>query len=69
MHMVRYEFDVEGMCCASCEDAISRTVREIDGVTGVNADSDTDTVKVIVDGTPEEPVRDSIEDTGFTVVG
>ena len=67
--MVRYEFDVEGMCCGSCEDAISRTTREIDGVTGVNADSDTDTVKVIVEDTPEETVRDSIEDAGFTVVG
>lgn len=67
--MVRYEFDVQGMCCGSCEDAISRATREINGVTGVNADSDTGAVKVIVDDAPEETVRDSIEDAGFTVVG
>lgn len=67
--MARYEFVVEGMCCESCEGAISRATREIEGVTDVTADSDTDTVKVIVEDTPEETVRDSIEDAGFTVVG
>lgn len=67
--MARYEFDVQDMCCESCEDAISRATREIDGVTGVNADSDTDTVKVIVKDTPEDTVRDSIENAGFTVRG
>lgn len=67
--MVRYELNVEGMCCGNREDTISRTTKEIDGVTGVNADNDTGTVKVIVDDTSEETVRDSIEDAGFTVVG
>lgn len=69
MDMVRYEFDVEGMCCESCEATISRAAREIDGVTGVKANSDTGSVKVIVDETPQDRVRDSIEDAGFTVVG
>lgn len=65
--MTRYQFAVEGMCCGSCENAISTAVGDIDGVSSVTADSDANTVTIHADQVETDDLRASIENASFTV--
>lgn len=62
-----YEFTVEHMCCRHCESTITDTLEELDEVTDVSADSDTNTVRIAGERETEAQIKDAIEDTGFTV--
>lgn len=65
--MTRYQFAVEDMCCGGCENAINTAVGDIDGVSRVTADSDTNTVTIRADRVETDDLRASIENAGFSL--
>ncbi|MFB6162582.1 MAG: heavy-metal-associated domain-containing protein [Halococcoides sp.] len=60
-------YTVEGMECTGCETTVIETVEAVDGVTGVSADHESDTVSVEGDADPAA-VRAAIEDAGYDPV-
>lgn len=62
-------FDVEGMTCTGCEDAVKRAVGALDGIAGVEASHETGKTTVhfdrtIVDG---QALKATIESAGYRV--
>lgn len=64
-------FQVEGMDCLSCEYRLSKALRNLEGVTGVEANSRTGQVRVTFDAerAPEAALGERIEVAGFRVTG
>ena len=61
-----HELTVTDMKCSGCEESVTEAVAEIDGVSGISADHETDSVTV--DGDADQgAVREAIEGAGFSV--
>jgi copper chaperone len=60
---------VEGMTCTGCEQRVSGSVREFDGVRDVTADHQTGEVRVSFDpaALSQEAIAGRIRDLGYTV--
>lgn len=58
------QLTVHGMSCGGCEESVEEALAELDGVTGVEADSDADTV-TIEGGVDPALAREAIEDAGY----
>ena len=65
--MSQKSFTVSGMSCGGCEDNVETSVGEIEGVTGVEADHESDTVEVDADGVSTDDITAAIEDAGYDV--
>ncbi|PRI11108.1 heavy-metal-associated domain-containing protein [Leucobacter massiliensis] len=62
------EYQVTGMSCGHCENAIRAEVEQIPGVTGVSVSSDSGRLSVTVDGgaVEDEAVLAAVEEAGYT---
>ncbi|MDQ6947503.1 MAG: cation transporter [Actinomycetota bacterium] len=68
--MVTSTYNVTGMTCGHCEQAVTREVAKIDGVTGVDVTLASGTVTVTSDDPIDEiAVRDAVEEAGYEMVG
>lgn len=66
--MERKTIAVTGLSCNGCERTVETALRNLAGVTRVEADNETDTVEVVVgDDVTDADVRAAIEDAGFDV--
>jgi copper chaperone CopZ len=63
-------FDVEGMTCTGCENAVKRAVGSLDGVAGVEASHESGKTTVHFDRTlaDDQAVRSMIESAGYRVI-
>lgn len=64
---MEYELTVDHMCCEHCETTITDAVEDLEGVTAVDAESETNTVTVTGTQETKQQVRETIETAGFTV--
>ncbi|MFP8956058.1 heavy-metal-associated domain-containing protein [Natrialbaceae archaeon A-CW3] len=55
---------VTGMSCGGCESTVESALEELDGVTGVSADNESDSVTVEGDADTDTIVA-AIEDAGY----
>jgi copper chaperone len=63
-------YTVIGMTCGHCEQAVTRELTKIDGVTGVDVTMAAGTVTVTSDDPIDEAaVRDAVEMAGYEMVG
>jgi copper chaperone len=58
-------FNVPGISCQHCIDAITREVTAVEGVTNVTVDLDAKTVVVV--GGADSAVRGAIDEAGFDI--
>jgi copper chaperone CopZ len=63
-------FDVEGMTCTGCENAVKRAVGSLDGIAGVEASHESGKTTVHFDRTlvDDKAMRSMIEAAGYRVV-
>ncbi len=61
-------FDVKGMTCNHCVQAVTRAIREVDGRADVSVDLARGEVRVDTQS-PAEPLAAAIEDAGYEVTG
>ncbi|WP_042661828.1 heavy-metal-associated domain-containing protein [Haloferax sp. ATB1] len=67
--MERKTLSVTGMSCNGCEQNVETALRNLDGVTRVDADHEADTVDVVIeDGVSDDDVNAAIEQAGYDVV-
>jgi len=68
--MATSTYTVIGMTCGHCEQAVTRELTKIDGVTGVDVTMAAGTVTVTSDDPIDEAaVRDAVEMAGYEMVG
>ncbi len=68
--MATSTYTVIGMTCGHCEQAVTRELTKIDGVTGVDVTLAAGTVTVTSDDPIDEAaVRDAVEVAGYEMVG
>ena len=60
-------YDVTGMTCGHCADAVTSEVEIIEGVTGVTVDVENGTVVVEGDGFTDDQVRAAVDEAGYAV--
>lgn len=66
--MERETVSVSGMSCTGCERNVETALRNLAGVTRVEADHEEDIVEVVVDETvTDEDIRTAVEDAGYQV--
>ncbi len=59
---------VNGMVCGGCENRIKNALNQLDGVTNVEADYNTGTVKITSkEDVKKEQMEETINDIGFEV--
>jgi copper ion binding protein len=59
-------YDVKGMTCAHCVNAVSAEIAKLDGVTDVAVDLDTGKVTVTSDKSlPLDAVRTAVDEAGY----
>jgi copper chaperone len=63
---VSYELTVTDMKCSGCEETVTEAVEEVDGVSEVSADHESDAVTVEGEA-DESEVERAIENAGFSV--
>jgi copper chaperone CopZ len=64
------EYQVSGMTCSHCEQAITKEVSAIDGVTAVQADAQAGTVTVTATREiAEAAIRAAVDEAGYELVG
>jgi mercuric ion transport protein len=63
-------FDVEGMTCTGCENAVKRAVGRLDGVAGVEASHESGKTTVHFDRTltDDQAMKSMIESAGYRVI-
>ena len=67
--MERKTISVTGMSCNGCEQNVETALRNLDGVSRVEANHDADTVDVVLeDGVSNDDVNAAIEQAGYDVV-
>ncbi|MFB6176331.1 MAG: heavy-metal-associated domain-containing protein [Halobaculum sp.] len=67
--MERQTVSVSGMSCDGCERNVETALRNLDGVSRVEADHETDTVDVVrEDRVSDDDVTAAIEQAGYDVV-
>jgi copper chaperone len=62
-------YDVEGMTCEHCVNAVSGEVGKVSGVSGVVVDLATKSVTVTGDDIDDAAVRAAIDEAGYEVRG
>ena len=66
--MERKTISVTGMSCNGCEQNVETALRNLDGVSRVEANHDADTVDVVLeDGVSNDDVNAAIEQAGYDV--
>jgi copper chaperone len=61
---------VEGMTCGHCVSAVQQEIGRLPGVTGVEVDLETGTVRVTADPVPgTEALRAAVDQAGYVIVG
>ena len=61
-------YQVRGMTCGHCKQAVSNAVKSVEGVTDVVVDLDTGTVAVtFAHSVKDEPVKAAIREAGYEV--
>lgn len=60
-------YDVTGMTCGHCADAVTSEVEVIEGVTGVTVDVENGTVLVDGEGFTDDQVRAAVDEAGYAV--
>lgn len=65
--MQQKTLSVSGMACGGCEQTVEDALANLDGVSDVEADHETDTVEVASDGVSEGEIQAAIEDAGYDV--
>ena len=61
------EFQVEGMSCAHCVEAVQGEVTKVDGVDVASVNLDLGLLTVGGDGYSEDAVRDAVREAGYGV--
>ena len=62
------ELQVSGMMCEHCEASVEKALKQVEGVTEVNADHNTGTVKVTMNREiPEELLNQAVIDAGYEI--
>ncbi|MCW2583595.1 MAG: copZ [Klenkia sp.] len=59
-------FTVTGMTCQHCVASVTEEVSELDGVTGVDVDLDSATLRVTGQGVTTEQVQAAVVEAGYT---
>lgn len=63
-------YDVSGMTCGHCKNAVTQAVGALAGVRAVDVDVDAGRVTVTTDGAPDEPViAKAVDEAGYEVTG
>lgn len=65
--MSHQSFTVTGMSCGGCEDNVESSLTELDGVTTVEADHESDTVDIVADDVATDDIAAAIEEAGYDV--
>lgn len=66
--MKRETLDVTGMSCTGCERNVETALRNLDGVTRVDADHEGATVEVVIeDDVSDDELHAAVEQAGFDV--
>lgn len=66
--MKRETLDVTGMSCTGCEQNVETALRNLDGVTRVDADHEGATVEVVIeDDVSDDELHAAVEQAGFDV--
>ena len=65
---MKTELKVKGMTCGGCEASVTRALSDMDGVSEVQADHTTDSVRMEAEGVDMDAVRTRISELGFEVV-
>lgn len=66
--MKRETLSVAGMSCTACEQNVESALRNLDGVTRVEASHEGGTVEVVADeGATDEDLRAAVERAGYDV--
>ena len=60
-------YAVTGMTCGHCARAVTEEVRGIDGITGVQVDVATGTVRVEGAGFTDEQVAEAVDEAGYAL--
>lgn len=70
-NLIEVAFNVEGMTCDGCENAIMKSIESLDGIQHVESSHEEGWTKVSYDGTSasEEDIKGKIADAGYTVTG
>lgn len=66
--MGRYRFEVKGMCCSRCVDAVRHALSRVDGVNDIEVNRETETLAVTTNATTKERVQRAIQEIGFESV-
>ncbi len=61
-------YEVPGISCGHCKNAIESEVGAVDGVDRVTVDVEARTVEVVGDA-PDEAIRAAIDEAGYEVAG
>jgi copper chaperone CopZ len=63
-------FEVTGMTCSHCEQAVGSAVSAVSGVTSAKADASTGLITVISDGELDDDlIRAAVDDAGYELAG
>jgi copper chaperone len=66
--MQRQTLSVTGMSCDGCEGTVESALRNVEGVSQVDADHETDSVDVVVEETVSvDTLEETIRDAGYDV--
>lgn len=66
--MERKTIAVTGMSCNGCEQNVENALKNVEGVTRVEADHEGDSVEIVVDeDTADDDLNTTIRDTGYDV--
>ncbi len=63
--MERTTLQVTGMACDGCEQTVTDTLEELEGVSSATADHEADEVNVEHDGVDDATIVSAIEDAGY----
>lgn len=68
--MNRKTITVTGMSCNGCEQNVENALKNVEGVTRVEADHEGDTLEIVVgDDVTDDDVHAAIENAGYDVAG
>jgi copper chaperone len=65
--MTETTYNVTGMTCSHCAEAVTREVTEVDGVQSVDVTVETGTVVVHGENIDDQAVRAAIDEAGYAV--
>ncbi|MFC5973730.1 heavy-metal-associated domain-containing protein [Halomarina salina] len=66
--MERRTIPVAGMSCNGCEENVKNALRNLEGVTRIEADHETDTVELVAeDDVADDDIEAAIENAGYDV--